>query len=356
MLLIDVTPRSTTWCLLGGAERLEGVSLIPEDVFPSIERRIGGLRDPGTVGYVLHHGGELVTKPVSAVTPESLLAVQQCGRFLPEHSDALHKVIEFGLAALPDAAHLLLCETAFFRDLPEFVHTYAVPLSLKDPSLRRYGADGLCHEWVWETLKRRTPSLSRVVSVLLGENANVAAIKDGKAVETTVGFTPVEGISTAHGCGDIDPTIVFQVQSTGLSFGDISRLLTRQSGFSGFLGRETSITEIAADGGRDPELARVMDVLLYQIAKYLGAFVSVLGGVDAVAFVSEDMDAFGNLVRPLAAGLGYLGARIAPKAAEEGRARRLSSPDSPVAVVGLAYDKWEDLERRAEGFRQKQAR
>lgn len=352
MLLIDVTPRSTSWCRLAGAERLEGVALVPEDVFPSIERRLGGLRDAGPVGYLLHHGGELVTKPVTAVTPESLLAVQKCGRFLPEHNDALHKVIDLGLAALPGAAHLLLCDTAFFRDLPEHVHTYAVPLSLKDPSLRRYGSDGLCHEWVWETLKRRTPALSRVVSVLIGENTNVAAIRDGRPVETTVGFTSVEGISSAHGCGDIDPTIIFQVQATGLSFEEISRLLTRQSGFSGFLGRETSIAEIAADGGRDPELARALDVFLYQIGKYIGAFVSVLGGVDAVAFVSEDMAAYGDLIRPLAAGLEYLGARIAPEAAEERGVRRLSTPDSPVAVLGLAYDKWGDLGRRAADHRE----
>lgn len=352
MLLIDVTPRSTAWCRLVGAERVEGVALVPEDVFPSIERRLGGLRDAGPVGYLLHHGGELVTKPVAAVTPESLLAVRKCGRFLPEQNDALHKVIELGLAALPDAAHLLLCDTAFFRDLPEHVHTYAVPLSLKEPSLRRYGSDGLCHEWVWETLKRRAPAPSRIVSVLLGEGPNVAAIRDGKAMETTVGFTPVEGISSAHGCGEIDPTIVFQVQSTGLSFEEISRRLTRQSGFSGFLGRETSIAEMAADEGRDPGLAKVRDVLLYQIAKYIGAFVSVLGGVDAVAFVSDDMAAYGSLIGPLAAGLGYLGARVAAEGVEEGGVERFSTPDSPVAVLGLAYDKWGDLGRRASEYRE----
>ncbi len=352
MLLIDVTPGSTTWCRLAGTGRIEGVALVPEDVFPSIERRLGAVRDPGPVGYLLHHGGELVTTPVASVTPESLLAVQKCGRFLPEQNDTLHKVIELGLAARPDAAHLLLCDTAFFRDLPEHVHTYAVPLSLKDPSLRRYGSDGLCHEWVWETLKRRSPAPSRVVSVLLGERPNVAAIENGRPMETTVGFTPVEGISSARGCGDIDPTIVFQVGSTGVSFEEISRLLTRQSGFSGFLGRETSIAEMAADQGRDPDLAKVRDVLLYQIGKYIGAFVSVLGGVDAVAFVSDDMAAYGSLVGPLAAGLGYLGARLATEAVEEGEVSRLSTPDSPVAVFGLGYDKWGDLGRRLSEYRE----
>lgn len=347
MLLFDVTPRTTAWCFLDGGRRLEGEALVAEDVFPSIERRLGTLRGLGPAGYVLYHGGELITEPVSLVTPESLLAVQKCSRFRPEYNDILHKVVSLGLTALPDAAHLLFCDTAFFRDLPEHVHTYAIPLSLKEPSLRRYGAYGLCHEWVWETLRNRTaPPPSKVVSVYLGEDTNIAAIRDGKAVETTVGFTPVEGISSAHGCGDIDPTIVFQVQSTGLGLKEISRLLTAGSGFSGFLGRECTIAGIVAGAARDPELAMVKDFFLYQIKKYLGAFVSVLGGVDAVAFVTEDMETYAGLIRSLAGGLGFLGVRIAPEISPSPNVVRLTAGDSPVQVFGLAYDKWGDLSAR----------
>ena len=351
MLLFSVTPRSTTWCFFDRVRRMEGEILIPEDAFLSVERRLGGLRDIGPVGYILYHGGELITDPVSPVTPDSLLAIQKCSRFLPEYNDALGKVARLGLTLLPDSPHLLLCDTAFFRDLPEHVHTYAVPLSIKEPSLRRYGGFGLCHEWVWAEVHRTVPfPPGRIVSVYLGENTNVAAIRNGRPVETSIGFTPVEGISSARSCGDIDPTVVFQIQSSGLSFSEIFRLLAEQSGFSGFLGRECTVGAIAGADERDPELFRMKDFLAYQIKKYVGAFVAALGGIDAAIFVTEEADVYAGLIRILACDLGFLPAWIGPSEEFAEGILRLSAPDSPVPIYSLAYDKWRALGRRVEEF------
>jgi acetate kinase len=350
MLLFDVTPLATSWCFIERGRRVEGEALVAEDVFPSVERRLGSLRNAGPTGFVLYHGGELIVEPVSFVRPDSIPAIRKCSRFLPEYNDALANVLSLAETAMPDAPRILLCNTAFFHDLPEYVHTYAVPSALSEPSLRRYGGSGLCHEWVWESLQFGSPvPPARIISVYLGENTNVAAIDGGKPMETSLGFTPVEGLSTAHGCGDIDPTVVFQIQSTGLSFNEISQILVRRSGFSGYLGRECSIAEIVRDAGRNSELAVALDIYSYQIKKYIGACAAVLGGVDAVAFVTEDMETYGDFIRTQAAPLGFLGARIAPaEAAPQGF--RLTAGDSPVEVRGLLYDKWKALSARASDF------
>jgi len=350
MLLFDVTPLATSWCFCERGRRVEGDALVAEDVFPSVERRIGSLRNAGPLGFVLYHGGELIVEPVSFARPDSLPAIRKCSRFLPEYNDALANVLTLAETAMPAAPKILFCETAFFHDLPEHVHTYALPSALSEPSLRRYGGTGLCHEWVWESLQFGSPvPPARIVSVYLGENTNVAAIDRGKPKETSLGFTPVEGLATAHGCGDIDPTIVFQIQSTGLSFNEISQILVRKSGFAGYLGRECTIGEIVRDAGRNPELAGALDIYAYQMRKSIGACVAALGGVDAVAFVTEDMETYGDFIRTQAATLGYLGARIAPaEAAPQGF--RLTANNSPVEVRGLLYDKWKALAARAADF------
>ena len=344
MLLFDVTARSVPWCFIDGTTRIEGESGAIDDAFISVRRRLGTLQNAGPVGYVLHHGGTTVTQPIGHVTQDSLLAIQRCSKFLPEQNGALHRLITLGLSTLPAADQLLFCDTAFFLDLPEHVHTYALPLSVAEPSLRRYGGFGLCHQWAYHSLcGLSVVPPSRVVSVYLGEVPNVAACRDGMPVETSIGFTPLEGLSSARSSGDVDPTIMFQLHAAGFGFSEIARMLTEQSGFSALLGRPCTLAEIAHSRDADPDLATAKDFHLYQVRKYLGAFVAVLGGVDAIAFVAEDMTAYGELICDFARDLSFLAIRPAPHAKASGFALRLTEADSPVQVYGLRYDKWAAL-------------
>ena len=347
MLLFDVTPRSAAFCLMDGSRRIEGELGPLDGAVALLEHQLGRLRDAGPVGYLLHHGGTTVKEPVSQVEPDTLLAVQRCSRFLPEGTDALCRWVNWGLLALPAAVHLLFCDTAYFLDLPEHVRTYALPLSLAEPSLRRYGGFGLCHQWVWNSLRSLSAvPRSRVISVYLGEVPNVAAIRDGKPVETSIGFTPLEGLSSARSSGDVDPTIIFQLHASGFGFGEIARMLTEQSGFSALLGRDCTLAEIAHSRNDDPELAKAKDFYLYQMSKYIGAFVSVLGGVDAIAFVAEDLATYGDLIRSFSRELRYLPTRPAPDPQASESVLRLTRDDSPVQLYGLHYDKWGALRER----------
>ena len=348
MLLFDITSRSTAWCFIDGSRRIEGELTALDDPFVSVEHRLGTLRDVGPIGYLLHHGGTTVKLPVSHVDPDTLLAIQRCSRFLPEQNDALFRLVNLGLSILPAAAHLLFCDTAFFLDLPEHIHTYALPLSLAEPSLRRYGGFGLRHEWTWDSVQSLSVvPPSRLVSVCLSEVPNVAAIRDGKPVETSIGFTPLEGLSSARSSGDVDPTIIFELHASGFSFGEIARMLTEQSGFSALLGRECTLAEIASGRSEDPELAQAKDFHVYQLKKYIGAFVSVLGGVDAIAFVTEDMASYEDLMRSLSRELRFLAIRPALQLQASEAVVRLTEDDSRVQSYGLHYDKWKALYERA---------
>ena len=344
MLLFDVTARSIPWCFIDGTARIEGESSTIDDAFASVEARLGTLPNAGPVGYVLHHGGTTVTQPIGHVTQDALLAIQSCSKFLPEQNSALHRLTTLGLSTLPAADHILFCDTAFFLDLPEYVHSYALPLSLAEPSLRRYGGFGLCHQWTYDSLCRLSVvPPSKVVSVYLGEVPNVAALRDGMPVETSIGFTPLEGLSSARSSGDVDPTIMFQLHAAGFGFSEIARMLTEQSGFSALLGRPCTLAEITHGPDADPDLATAKDFHLYQVRKYLGAFVAVLGGVDAIAFVAEDMTAYADFICDFARELPFLAIRPAPHAKASGFALRLTEDDSPVQVYGLRYDKWAAL-------------
>jgi acetate kinase len=344
VLLFDVASRSTAWCYIDGTRRIEGDVAALDDPFVCVERQLGTLRDVGPIGYLLHHGGTTITEPVSHIGPDELLAIQRCSRFVPEQHDALYRLISLGLAILPAAAHLLFCDTAFFLDLPERVHTYALPLSLAEPSVRRYGGFGLCHRWAWNSLQRLSVvAPSRVVSVYLGEVPNVAAVRDGKPVETSIGFTPLEGLSSAHSSGDIDPTIIFQLHASGFGFSEIARMLTEQSGFSAWLGRSCTLAEIAQGHNEATKLAEAKDFHLYQIKKQIGAFVSVLGGVDAIAFVTEDMAAYGDLISSFSRELRFLALRLAPHRQASQSVLRLTDDASCVQLYALSYDKWKAL-------------
>jgi acetate kinase len=319
ILLFDPQPPALRWHLADEEMKTAAQGEAgPEECGPIAARaaRQGRL---DAVGYLLYHGGEKIQAPVGRLTPESLpqLAAATVG-YLPERNELTFAAAREGLAALPGGAHFLLCDTAFFTGLPAAASTYAIPHPLRQQGLKRYGGFGLCHQWVWEQVRARGLSpAGRLISVYLGNNTNLAAIEGGEPRETTIGFTGVEGILSATRCGDLDPTIALHLRASGMSFTQINRLLSRESGFAGLLGRPCGLREILTAGG-DPEVAAVREIFRYSVSKYVGAFAAVLGGVEAVAFASEEpergagfaQEICRRLDRLLAAGGGRAGDRL----------------------------------------------
>ncbi|MFH1878795.1 MAG: hypothetical protein ABH883_08320 [Candidatus Omnitrophota bacterium] len=259
------------------------------------------------IGYLLRHGGEVFKDTINVMNKESLDMLGRCLGFSLEHNDLTLKAGRIFFEKFPAVPQVLFCDTAYFADLPDEASTYAVPYELRRQGARRYGGYGLIHDWVWrKTRDIRGKDLNRLISIYLGDTPNIAAIKNGKPVETTIGFTCAEGLLSSHGCGDVDPTVVFQLYSKGVSFEGIYNLLANESGFTALAGEECCYADIVA-GRITRDMTKVKKILLYGIVKYVGAFVSLLGGVDALAFVVNDLKASEGFISEIRGNLDFLG-------------------------------------------------
>ncbi|HOJ39971.1 MAG TPA: hypothetical protein PK644_05860, partial [bacterium] len=228
------------------------------------------------VGYLLRHGGTVVSRTVSCLNAKLRAKLSGCLQFQPEENSLTLKLVETGQRLVPAAKHLLFCDTAFFKSLPPEACRYAVPKNLWKKGVRRYGSHGLFHHWVWTKAQAGNPEkIKRVVSVRLGDRSSVAAIYQGRCLEVSCGFTAVEGIPSRHACGDLDPTIIFQLQAAGMTFRDINHLFTAESGFAALAGRDCSFGELVTE----PSLKQVSSVIRYNILRYIGACLALLNGL-----------------------------------------------------------------------------
>lgn len=206
----------------------------------------------------------------------------------------------------PGARVTTLSDEAFFSTLPDESRFYAIPDRLGRSKLRRRGGFGLVHEWVGSRLElERPPAAARAVSVFLGDSSNMVALRDGRAVETSIGFSAAEGLPSLTSSGDLDPTILFELHASGMSIPDIEELVTAKSGIRGCLGENVGFRDFLAR--RDPEAMELREVFVYQTEKYIGGYIALLGGIDAVAFVGEACEEIAGLVEEICADLRFLG-------------------------------------------------
>ncbi len=293
------------------------------------------------IGYLLSHGGEVFKDTVNILNKESLDKMRECISFSPECNDLTLKAARIFLEKFPTIPQVLFCDTAYFVDLPEEASTYAVPYVLREQGIRRYGGYGLIHNWVWQTVQDAgDKSVNKLISIHLGDNPNIAAIKEGEPIETTIGFTAAEGLPSSRGCGDVDPTIVFQLHSKGMSFEGIYDLLSNESGFTALAGEECHYSDIVTDKAA-PNRSKVKQILLYDIIKYIGAFTSLMGGVDALVFVAKNLKRSERFISEICDGLDFLGLSRNGSMSTKLPVQGLTEKGSDVKVLCLEQSQWD---------------
>jgi acetate kinase len=288
------------------------------------------------VGHRVVHGGEEFAAPTLLGT-EELKRLRSLGDLAPLHNPPALAVIDAVAARWPGLPAVAVFDTAFYRALPPAAQTYAVPREwVSRHGIRRYGFHGLAHEYLARRLAELSTSTSaprRALSLQLGHGCSITALADGAPVETSMGFTPLEGLVMGTRCGDIDAGALVHLARRGWSAEQLDDALNRRSGLLGLSGASDDMRELLKlEKGGHAGAALALDVFCHRLLKYIGAYAAVLGGVDAIAFGGGIGENSPVIRARVCAGLQWLGLAISPAANEQcvGREGRISTPESTV--------------------------
>jgi acetate kinase len=256
-----------------------------------LSKNHGVIKDKGEISAVGHrvvHGGEVFSSSV-LITSEVIKEIARCMDYAPLHNPANLKGIRATQALLPNVPQIAVFDTAFHQTMPEYAYMYGLPYVLyKRHGIRRYGFHGTSHFYVSnraaELLKKPASKIS-MITCHLGNGCSAAAIKNGKSIDTTMGFTPLEGLLMGTRSGDLDPAVVLHIMNKEeLAMHEANTMLNKHSGVQGLSGLSSDMREIEENYETNPRAHLAFDVFCYRLKKYIGAYASAMGGIDAVVF------------------------------------------------------------------------
>ncbi|MDO9795620.1 acetate kinase [Glaesserella parasuis] len=246
----------------------------------------------GAIGHRIVHGGEKYTSSI-VITDEVVAGIKEAAAFAPLHNPAHLIGIEEAFKAFPELKekNVAVFDTAFHQTMPEHAYLYALPYSLyKEHGVRRYGFHGTSHYYVSREVAKVVgvePSKVNVITCHLGNGASVAAIRNGECIDTSMGFTPLEGLVMGTRSGDLDPAIIFFMHNTlGMSVKEIEETLVKKSGLLALTEVTSDCRYVEDNYATHAEAKRAMDVFCYRLAKYIGSYMAALGDdhLDAIVF------------------------------------------------------------------------
>ena len=315
------------------------IALVMEKLMSADCGVIGDVSEIGAVGHRVVHGGEYFSAS-SLITDEVLKAVEECIPLAPLHNPPNITGITACRAVLGDLPQVAVFDTSFHQTMPAYAATYALPYKYyEEYKVRRYGFHGTSHRYVTERaalmLGKPIEGL-KLISCHMGNGSSVAAVRGGKSVDTSMGFTPLPGLPMGTRSGDIDPGIIqFIAEKEGLSIQDILNVLNKKSGMLGLSGVSSDFRDLesAADGGN--ERARLaLQVFQYSVSKFIGAYAAAMGGVDAVIFTAGIGENGPNTRAGICENLGFLGLQIDPEKNQvRGKETDVSAPGSAARVL-----------------------
>ena len=287
--VIEVLPGREKMLLKGSVERIGQPGSTVPDHTAAVEQALAAAGPVDGAGHRVVHGGEQFRESV-VIDLRVERAIADCCPLAPLHNPHNLACYRAAHALLPDVAHVAVFDTAFFHSLPQRAFLYALPLEFYERDhIRRYGFHGTSHRYVSARAAEELaidPAEARLITCHLGNGCSVAAIDGGRAVDVSLGFTPLEGLVMGTRSGDIDPGVVFHlVRAKGMALEEVEELLNRRSGLLGLSGRSNDMRDLCqAAAGGDVRAELAIEVFCYRIVKYIGAFWAVLGGADALVF------------------------------------------------------------------------
>lgn len=272
----------------------------------------GFLSHLAAVGHRLVHGGAQYGKP-QRITPEFMSNIEKLLPLDPDHLPAAIRGIEFISRKFPDLPQVACFDTAFHSSLPKVAQLYALPRRLSEQGVVRYGFHGLSYEYVMGELRAIEGNLAngRVIIAHLGSGASIAAVHGGKSVDTSMGFTPLEGLVMATRSGDLDPgAVLYLLGHEKISAKELDSLLNKESGLLGVSGTSGNMKILVDNRKNDARAAEAVDLFCYRVKKYVGAYAAVLGGLDLLAFTGGIGENSFVIREKICDGLDFLGVRL----------------------------------------------
>ena len=303
---------------------------------------IASMSEIEAVGHRAVHGGQYFSQSVILTDEVYDILDKKCRDLAPLHTPASLQGIQACLDILPGTPQALVFDTAFHQTMPEEAYMYGVSYDLyEEYGIRRYGMHGTSHRYVaGEMIKLLGGKAegTKIVTCHLGNGSSISAVKDGKCIDTTMGFTPLAGTIMGTRCGDIDPALVtYIMEKKGYSIDEVNSYLNKKCGFLGVSGVSSDCRDLEAaikEGNHRAKLA--IDILIYQIKKYIGSYAAAMGGLDAVVFTAGIGENTGKIRGGALEGLEFLGIEINKELnlATYGSSgvTKLSTDDSRVAV------------------------
>lgn len=294
----------------------------------------------GAVGHRVLHGGQVYSKSI-VVNEDVKKVIKDCFPLGPLHNPANLIGIEACEKALPGKPQVAVFDTAFHQTMQPEAYMYGLPYEYYEKfKVRRYGFHGTSHSFVSKRAVEYfglDPENSKVIVCHLGNGASVSAVKNGKVVDTSMGMTPMEGLVMGTRCGDIDPTIVeFLAHKLDITLEDVMTILNKKSGVYGLSGGISSdfrdLDKATNEGNEKAALA--VKVFSYRTAKYIGAYVAAMDGVDAIVFTAGLGENDAVVRQQIVDHFGYLGITLDQEANKSrGKECTISTPDSKVKVA-----------------------
>ncbi|MDY6098693.1 MAG: acetate kinase [Bacteroidaceae bacterium] len=326
-------------------EHTAGVQFIFEVLTTGEYAVLESLDELDAVGHRMVHGGEKFNQSV-LLTPEVMTVFEACNDLAPLHNPANIKGVNAVKALLPDIPQVGVFDTAFHQTMPDYAYMYALPYDLyQQYGVRRYGFHGTSHRYVSQRVCEYLgikPEGTRIITCHIGNGASIAAVKDGRCVDTSMGLTPLEGLIMGTRCGDIDAgAVTFLMDKLGLDTKQLSALLNKQSGLAGISQLSSDFRDILAGIAQGNDKARLAkEMYTYRIKKYIGQYAAAMGGVDIILFTGGAGENQWEVREGATTGLEFMGVKLDDAKNRSCRATEaiISADDSSVKVCVIPTD------------------
>ena len=308
-----------------------------------LDKEIGCISSPDeieAIGHRVVHGGPYFAQSMLA-TDEVMATLEKCTAYAPLHTPASVMGIKGCISVMPDKPQVLVFDTAFHQTMSKEVYMYGISYDMyEEYGIRRYGAHGTSHRYVSAEMIKLLGGKAegtKIVTCHIGNGSSITAVKDGKCVDTSMGFTPLDGIMMGTRCGAIDPAIVpFVMEKKNFTPKEVESYMNKNCGFIGISGVSSDSRDLEKAMNEGNERAKLAyDMLCYQIKKFIGAYSASMGGVDAIVFTAGIGEHVPYIREHSLDGLEYLGVKLDKERNTFGHSStpvKLSADDSKVAV------------------------